>query len=44
MLTALFILALGSLVAGIAAAMGKCPVWVPMILLAIIEVIEHAPR
>lgn len=44
MMTALFILAIGALIAAIIAAMGKCPVWVPVIFLAIIEVIEHAPK
>lgn len=43
MFTLLFILILGALVAAIVAAMGKCPLWVSVILLAIAMALQVLP-
>jgi hypothetical protein len=43
MLTVMLFLAIGALIAGIAAAMGKCPDWVPIILLAIAFTLNVLP-
>lgn len=43
MLTLLFILALAALVTAIGSAMGKCPLWVPVMLLAFIACLERMP-
>lgn len=43
MLSVMFVLVLGALVAAIVAAMGKCPLWVSVILLCIVEAIQVLP-
>lgn len=43
MLTVMLILALAALVCAIASAMGKCPLWVSVILLCIIELLRNLP-
>jgi hypothetical protein len=43
MLTVLLILSVAALIAAILTLMGRCPVAVPVLLLAIIEVLEHLP-
>jgi hypothetical protein len=44
MLTVMLILAVAALLAGIVAAMGKCPVWVSVILLALYACLEQIPK
>lgn len=39
----MFILALVAFFLVIAAALGKCPLWVPVLLISIIELIERIP-
>lgn len=39
-LTVLVILALAAFITTIASAIGKCPLWVPVILLCIVELIR----
>jgi hypothetical protein len=43
MITVLFILVVGALIAAIVAAMGKCPLWVSVILLCIVAAIQVMP-
>jgi len=43
MMTVAVILALAALIIAILSAIGKAPVWVAVILLAIIELLEHIP-
>lgn len=43
MMTVTVILALAALIIAIMAAIGKAPLWVAVILLAIIELLEHIP-
>jgi len=43
MLTVTLILVLGALIAAIASAMGKCPLWVSVILLCIVVAIQVLP-
>lgn len=43
MMTVATILALAALIIAILSAIGKSPLWVAVILLAIIELLEHIP-
>lgn len=43
MFTVIFILVIGALVAAIVSAMGKCPIWVPVILLCIAMAVQVIP-
>jgi hypothetical protein len=43
MLTVTLILVVGALIAAIVAAMGKCPLWVSVILLCIVEAVQVIP-
>jgi len=43
MLTVMFIMVLGALVAAIVAAMGKCPLWVSVILLCVAMALQVLP-
>lgn len=43
MITVLFILVLGAMITAIVAAMGKCPLWVSVILLCIVAAIQVMP-
>jgi hypothetical protein len=43
MLTVFLILALSAFVCAIAEAMGKCPSWVPVIILCLIELLRCVP-
>jgi hypothetical protein len=43
MFTVTFILAFSALILTIAHAIGKCPLWIPVLLLAIIAILEHIP-
>jgi hypothetical protein len=43
MLTLFMILAVGALIATIMAAMGKCPLYVPVMVLSVIEVLRVLP-
>lgn len=43
MLTVLAILVIGALIAAIVAAMGKCPLWVSVILLCIVVALDVLP-
>jgi len=43
MLTVTLILVLGALIAAIASAMGKCPLWVSVILLCIVVALQVLP-
>jgi len=43
MMTVACILALAALIIAILSAIGKAPLWVSVILLAIIELLEHIP-
>lgn len=43
MMTVTVILALAALIIAIMSAIGKAPLWVAVILLAIIELLEHIP-
>jgi hypothetical protein len=43
MLSVMLVLVLGALVAAIVAAMGKCPLWVSVILLCIVEALQVLP-
>lgn len=43
MLTVTFILVLGALIAAIASAMNKCPLWVAVVLLCIAHAINVLP-
>jgi len=44
MLTVMLILAVAALLAAIVSAMGKCPVWVAVLLLAIYACLEQLPK
>jgi hypothetical protein len=43
MLTVSCVLAFGALIASIVAAMGRCPLWVPVILLSIVALLQCIP-
>jgi len=43
LLTVLMVLTLGAFICTIVSAMGKCPLWVAVVLLCLIELLEHAP-
>lgn len=43
MITVSFVLVLGALIATIASAMGKTPLWVAVILLCVVEAINVLP-
>jgi hypothetical protein len=43
MMTVVCILAIAALIVGILSAIGKAPVWVAVVLLAIIELLESLP-
>jgi hypothetical protein len=43
MLTVLFVLIVAAFGTAIASAIGKCPVWVPLILLCVVELIRVLP-
>lgn len=43
MLTVTFILIIGALIAAIVSAMGKCPLWVSVILLCIVMALQVLP-
>ncbi len=44
MLTVTFLLALSAFVCTIASAIGKCPLWVPVLLLCLIPLVAGLPR
>lgn len=44
MLTVSFILVAGAFVCAIASAIGKCPLWVSVILLCIVEALHVMPK
>lgn len=44
MMTVSFILAIGAFLCTIASAIGKCPLWVAVLLLAIIHLLVVMPR
>lgn len=44
MLTVTAIFLLGAIVSAIVSAMGKCPLWVSVILLCVVEALQHLPR
>jgi len=43
MLTVLFILAVGAIILTLIAATGKIQVWIPVLILGIIELLRHVP-
>lgn len=43
MITVSFVLILGALIAAIVSAMGKCPLWVSVIMLCIVEAVQVLP-
>jgi len=43
MLTVIMIVLLGAAVTAIASAMGRCPLWVSVMLLCVLELIVHFP-
>lgn len=43
MLTVMFILAASAFICTVVSALGKCPVWVPLVLLCIIAMLQVAP-
>jgi hypothetical protein len=43
LLTVLLLLAIAAFVCTVVAAMGKCPLWVAVVLLCIIELIRQLP-
>lgn len=43
MLTVLFLLAIVAFVCTILAALGRCPLWIAVVLLAIGELLRHIP-
>lgn len=43
MLTVILLLLLAAFVCTIASALGKCPVWVPVLLLVVVGLLEHLP-
>ena len=44
MLTVTSIFLIGAIVAAIVAAIGKCPLWVAVILLCVVEALQVFPR
>jgi hypothetical protein len=42
-LTVAILLIVGAFVAAIVSAMGKCPLWVAVILLCVLALVEHLP-
>jgi hypothetical protein len=44
MITATFLLLIAGFVCTIAAAMNKCPMWVPILLLYVIGLLAHLPK
>lgn len=42
-LTVLLVLALIALICTIISALGKCPIWVPVVILAIMELLRQLP-
>jgi len=44
MLTVTMILLIGAFASAIVAAMGKCPLWVSVILLCVLEALQVLPR
>lgn len=43
MLTVIFVLILAAFICSIAGAMNKCPLWVPLVLLCVIELLRVLP-
>lgn len=43
MLTVMFVLVAAAFVCTVVAALGKCPVWVPVLLLCVIELLHVLP-
>jgi hypothetical protein len=43
MLTVFLLLALAAFLCTVVAALGKCPVWIPVLLLCIIELLRAIP-
>ena len=43
MLTVMLVLLLAAFGCTLAAAMGKCPIWVPVLLLCVIELVRQLP-
>jgi hypothetical protein len=43
MLTVFLILALAAFIGAVVSAMGKCPLWVPVVLLCVIELLRALP-
>jgi hypothetical protein len=43
MITVFFILALAAFISTIASAMGKCPLWVAVIIICLIELVRVLP-
>lgn len=43
MLTVFLLLALVAFICAVAAAMGKCPLWVSVIILCVIELLRNLP-
>lgn len=43
MITVLLLLALVAFGCTIASAIGKCPLWIPVLLLSLIELLRHIP-
>lgn len=41
MITAIMILVVAALICTIVSAIGKCPVWVAVLLLCVVEMLEH---
>lgn len=44
MLTVMLILAVGALISTIMSAMGKCPLWVPVVLLSLYACLQVLPK
>jgi len=44
MLSVLLVLVLAAFVAAVVAAIGKCPLWVAVILLCVVELLRVLPR
>lgn len=42
-LTILFLLAISAFICTVASALGKCPLWVPVILLALFALVQTVP-
>jgi len=43
MLTVFLLLAIAAFICTVASALGKCPVWIPVLLLCIIELLRALP-